>query len=131
MAIITDQPYHHGESVGMAVSRSSHTACPALADHMRTLSSPGSRCLWYAFLDLGLGHVRHPWGMSRPAREQDLNVRPAYPASGFSIFRCPWHGAAVLRMKRSSFSPTQRNSSLPFSCAISLKPLVRSSASPG
>ena len=36
MAIITDQPYHRGESVGMAVSLSSHIKRPALADHMRT-----------------------------------------------------------------------------------------------
>lgn len=58
-------------------------------------SFPGSRCLWHAFLDFGLGHLRHPRYMSCRARIGRL----AYPASGFSNLRCPWHGAAVLLMK--------------------------------
>ena len=121
----------------MAVSRSSDII-KLYANHLLTtciLSSPGNRCLWHAFLDLGLGYVRHLRNMSRRAREHSLNVfglprfGPFYPQ--MSAARSHRSSDAVLLMRHPSFLPILRSTSLHFSFANSLKSLARSSILPG
>jgi Flp pilus assembly CpaE family ATPase len=82
-----------------------------------------------ALLDLGLGRVRHPWGMPHFTSDQRLNVisLPFSPGRVSSISRYPQSGFAILLSKHLSFARTLQYTSFLFSRATLFKALARCS----
>ena len=64
MIFQTDQEYRGSEPAGMIVSRSTSTACQALADPVCIYSLLGDHPLRHTLFGLGPVHVRHPRSMS-------------------------------------------------------------------